>query len=239
LWEVSLVTFPANTEAGVTMVKAATSFRDLPLAPRSRAWDADGADARLRAWAGGEDIDWKKYSKGYMWVDSEDAEKFGSYKLGFADVVNGTLTAIPRGIFACAAVMQGSRGGVNMPDTDRAAVKRHIARYYDKMRTQFEDETIIAPWETEASSFDVGLYTAIGAASDIKADEELTETKRELVSQALETLKALPGASTTAPAAATETEPPADSHGEGSTEDRKAFDDSFAGFLAGVRTAAN
>ena len=41
---------------------------------------------------------------------------------------------------AAAAVMQGSRGGVDLPDNDIQRVKNHLARYYVKM-----DDT--APWD--------------------------------------------------------------------------------------------
>ena len=36
--------------------------------------------------------------------------------------------------------MQGARGGVDLPDSDVARVKGHLAKYYEKM-----DDT--APWE--------------------------------------------------------------------------------------------
>ncbi len=41
---------------------------------------------------------------------------------------------------AAAAVMQGSRGGVDLPKKDNDRVKSHLAKYYRKM-----DDT--APWE--------------------------------------------------------------------------------------------
>ncbi len=56
------------------------------------------------------------------------------------DVVNGRLQAVPRGVMAAAAVMQGSRGGADLPKKDIDRVKSHLAKYYDKMG---ED----APWE--------------------------------------------------------------------------------------------
>ena len=66
--------------------------------------------------------------------------QFGAYKLLIADVVNGKLTAVPRGVMAAGAVMQGSRGGVDLPKDDIERVKSHLAKYYKKM-----DED--APWE--------------------------------------------------------------------------------------------
>jgi hypothetical protein len=43
-------------------------------------------------------------------------------------------------VHAAAAVMQGSRGGINLPGKDIDRVKSHLAKYYAKV-----DET--PPWE--------------------------------------------------------------------------------------------
>ncbi len=69
------------------------------------------------------------------------------YKLQFADVIDGTLTAIPRGIFAVAAVLQGSRGGADIPAGDKDAIKSKVSSYYSAMRKKFDDESITPPWE--------------------------------------------------------------------------------------------
>lgn len=130
--------------------KGATGATDLPIADREHEWDADVADSRVRKWAGGpekEDIDWAKYRRAHFWYNPDMAEDFGGYKLGFADVIDGKLTAIPRGIFAVAAVLQGGRGGVAIPADDVDAVKARAARYYARMREQFDDDGIVPPWE--------------------------------------------------------------------------------------------
>ena len=46
----------------------------------------------------------------------------------------------PGAIMTAGAVMQGSRGGVDLPDDDIDRVQSHLAKYYAKM-----DDT--APWE--------------------------------------------------------------------------------------------
>jgi hypothetical protein len=63
----------------------------------------------------------------------------GVQALLFADVVNGRLVAVPRGIMAAGNVMQGSRGGVDLPKSDIERVKSHLAKYYKKMGDE-------APW---------------------------------------------------------------------------------------------
>lgn len=163
LWEVSLVVFPANLEAQVEQivaVKKVVPFQDLPLASEDRSWDGDAARHRVAKWASSdgsgdkEKIDWSKYRKAFLWYDEEAPENFTSYKFPIADVIDGRLYAVPRGIFAAAAILQGARGGTNLPDEDIEAMKRHLEKYYHKMGRS-------APWEEEknlASLFENWLY---------------------------------------------------------------------------------
>jgi hypothetical protein len=55
-------------------------------------------------------------------------------------VIGGQLRAVPRGVMAAGNVMQGARGGVDIPEGDVDRVKSHLAKYYRKM-----DRT--PPWE--------------------------------------------------------------------------------------------
>jgi hypothetical protein len=118
---------------------AVTAFQDLPLADRDREWDGAAAEKRVRAWADAEDDPNEKYRDAHVWYDADAKQNFTAYKLLIADVVGGKLVAVPRGVFAAAAVMQGSRGGVDLPAKDVDRVKSHLAKYYAKL-----DET--APW---------------------------------------------------------------------------------------------
>ena len=119
-----------------------TSFQDLPLADREREWDGAAADKRVRRWAGAEDEPNEKYRNAHLWYDKENKEKFTAYKLLIADVVGGKLMAVPRGVMAAAAVMQGARGGADLPSGDIERVRSHLAKYYAKM-----NET--APWDRD------------------------------------------------------------------------------------------
>ena len=123
---------------------AVTAFQDLPLADRDRAWDGDAADKRVRKWADATDEPDAKYRDAHVWYDSGNKDQFGAYKLLIADVVDGRLKAVPRGVMAAGNVMQGARGGVDLPKPDIARVESHLAKYYAKM-----GET--APWERDRS----------------------------------------------------------------------------------------
>ena len=109
------------------------SFQDLPLADRDRDWDGAAAEKRVRAWADAEDEPNAKYRDAHLWYDKEKPDNFGSYKLLYADVVDGKLVAGPRGVMAAGNVMQGGRGGVDLPQDDVVKVKSHLAKYYKKM----------------------------------------------------------------------------------------------------------
>ena len=119
---------------------AVTAFQDLPMADRDREWDGDAAERRVREWAGAEDGPNEKYRDAHVWYDAEKKENFTAYKLLIADVVDGRLVAVPRGVMAAGNVMQGSRGGVDLPEKDIDRVKSHLAKYYAKMDDR-------APWE--------------------------------------------------------------------------------------------
>lgn len=133
-------------------VKTVVPFQNFPLAERDRRFDRRGMEQRVRAWADAEDEPNDKYSKAFLWFDTETRDTFGAYKLPIADIVGDEIRAIPRAIFTAAAVIQGARGGVDIPDADVAKVKSHIDKYYAKMRREWDDETIIAPWNRAAGS---------------------------------------------------------------------------------------
>ena len=119
-----------------------TAFQDFPLADRDRDWDGTAAEKRVREWANASDEPNEKYRDAHVWYDHDNKDNFTAYKLLIADVIDGKLKAVPRGVMAAGAVMQGSRGGVDLPDKDIERVKSHLAKYYAKM-----DDT--APWDRD------------------------------------------------------------------------------------------
>lgn len=145
------LSFPASGKTG------------LPMGPPAE-WDGDAAQGRMRTWAGvnGDNAtpaNWSKYGQGFFWK-APGASKLGDFKLPFADVVDGTLTAMPRGIFAAAAAVQGSRGQKpDIPGPDLDGVRSHISAYYKKMKRP-------APWDAKSMSASLyaggQVYTADG-----------------------------------------------------------------------------
>ena len=154
-FEISPVMRGAGLDTATLAVKTATDFGDLPLYDRDYSWNSSAALGRVRKWAssdgsGDKDtMDWAKYSKAFFWYDPDD-ESFGGFKLPFADITDGKLWAVPRGIFAVAGVLQGARGGVDISEVDQDHIKDVVDRYYEKMRETFDDDSIIVPWAKSA-----------------------------------------------------------------------------------------
>ena len=69
-----------------------------------------------------------------------EANKDDKINTIICDAVNGKIVAVPRAVMAAGGIMQGARGGVDIPKSDVDRVKSHLARYYRKM-----DRT--PPWE--------------------------------------------------------------------------------------------
>jgi hypothetical protein len=117
-----------------------TAFQDYPLADGGRHWDGAAAERRIRAWAGATDEPNEKYRDAHVWYDSAKKDNFTAYKLLIADVIDGRVYAVPRAVSAAGGIMDGARGGIDIPPGDVDRVKSHLAKYYQKM-----GET--PPWE--------------------------------------------------------------------------------------------
>jgi hypothetical protein len=119
---------------------AVTNFQDFDLTDADREWDGDAADKRVRKWAKAEDEPNENYRDAHVWYDADDKDNFTAYKLLICDVVGGKLVVVPRAVMAAGGIIQGARGGIDIPEKDVDRVKSHLAKYYSKMgRTP--------PWE--------------------------------------------------------------------------------------------
>lgn len=145
LFEISLVTKAMNPKALVDSFKSFGANTKLPLGSRDKEWDGTQAEARIREFTKSTEIPSEDYRKYFMYFDSEKPENFGSYKLLFADVVDGKPMIMPRAIFAIAGILNGARGGVDIPAEDRNKITTAVNSLYKRMATEFEDESIISP----------------------------------------------------------------------------------------------
>jgi HK97 family phage prohead protease len=200
LWEGSVVTtgYAANGEANVTQTKTvgmieakgACGKSDWPLADRDIEWDAEAAHQHVVAWATKADgtLDESKMKSVHFWYDDSAPGDVASYKLSFCDVTDGTVKAIPKGIFACT----GSHGIQAVKDViagDMMTIKSKISSYYRRMRTEFVDDTLAPMWDQKAVFFRTalerkqwgGLQTLTRSISNIDDLGSMIETYLEML----------------------------------------------------------
>lgn len=133
--------------AGAFSVRT-SGWSGMPIADPGHAWDGSGAADRVFAWAGGPDsVSWSKYARAFLRKDDDaNPETRGAYGFGIADIIDGALTIVPRGVFAAAAAVQGARTGKTPEDAD--AMKSVLRGIYKRMDRE-------APFSLAASAASV------------------------------------------------------------------------------------
>lgn len=118
------------------MVASVTGSVDLPVAPRGTEWDGDAAARRVIDWADGACA---RIERAFMWRDDsvEDCTQRNAWKLGVADVIDGTLAIIPKGVSAAIGAVNGARGGVDIPENEINDVRARL----EEVRTHVSEET--------------------------------------------------------------------------------------------------
>lgn len=176
--EVSLVPAGANGRpllARKSVEKAepnwvATGDRDLEV-DTERAWSGAQAAKRVFEWAGWPDApDPTMARRAFCLYDSANAELKGSYKLGFADIVDGELVAIGAGLSQARARINQVEG---VPDTAIEGAQALLDSYAEQ-----DDNT-----EMDKSGIDSKLAKAIKALQKLRKS---AATKPTEVDAALE-----------------------------------------------------
>ena len=141
LMELSMVAVPCNPEALVVQRSMSAETKDgswkcgasrnLPLGG-DEAWDGPAAEASI--WAhckfDSDKPDTGFARKAFLAYDAADPTKKGSYKLPFAKIEGGRLTAIPSGIRAAASRLPGT----DIPDEVRAKGRAVLDHYEEAMK---------------------------------------------------------------------------------------------------------
>jgi hypothetical protein len=143
-----------------------TGKAGLPLGDRDESWDAQAAKNSLQP---------AQYPDAFFYRDPDmDADQITAYKLGFARNDNG-LKVVWAGITAVAAVLQGGRGGVDIPADEADRIKGKVAAYYSVARAKYDDPSIVPPWEDGGSAC-IDNQTALAALEDTTMGDTATET---------------------------------------------------------------
>ena len=193
LWEISLVSEPANTKAQVTEVKTVVPFQDLPIAVNESGelstteWDVGEAFDRVRAFTeAGEGQDFEAFAKAFFWFESEDPENIESYRLQFADIVDGEIVAIPNGIFEVVSRIKNDPDALGISEEDIKEVENNISRYYDKMAlpNPFGDEDALEETEDGILEEDISEESSsvsfVDRIKSLKGAEEFLRNPRPL-----------------------------------------------------------
>lgn len=121
-------------------VFAVTGSTDLPVGDRERAWDGGAAAGRVfDMCTDGDTLDVECASRAFLLRrDDVDPQNRGAYALGFADVIDGRLTIVPRGV----AALAGGRGvgrvqGVSAEE--RSRLESRVCTLYERVRTVHDD----------------------------------------------------------------------------------------------------
>jgi hypothetical protein len=122
------------------LAAAVIGSTDLPIAARDLEWD--GAGARRRVFElytdEGGNVDTEAVSRAFLYRDADaDPSTMGAYSLGFADVIDGELRIVPRGVAATA----GGRGvgAADIPADEVPGIEARICSLYGQIRD--EDDT--------------------------------------------------------------------------------------------------
>jgi HK97 family phage prohead protease len=190
LWGMNEATVTVSAKSDIAgdvppvAVKRVVPYQDIPLANRTRAWNAAAARRRVRDWAGydpdDEDaMDWSRYRRAFMWYDQSEPTTLQSYKLPYADVMRGQLFAVPRGIFAVAGALQGARTPLDVPEADQERLQVLVSRWYSRMAEEFDDDALVAPWD---KAMPVIMIEAVDVDDDSESKAfNLTAYCRELI----------------------------------------------------------
>jgi hypothetical protein len=109
-----------------------------PTAPKDREWDWSGTD-KLDAIHGHGG--WPAVANAHAWWDpdadgNDPPQQKGAYKLPHHELIDGRLQVVWRGVVAAMTVVNGARGGVDIPDHDRRRVYEHLAEHYAEFDEQ-------------------------------------------------------------------------------------------------------
>jgi hypothetical protein len=136
---------PETVNEEVIQDKAASGSLSLPLAPENTAWSftATDANAILGVKKGEQDknADWSKYASVHFWKDPAQEDKRAGYKLPFAKIIDGSIKAVWHGVAAANVVIQGGRGGADIPAADRPAIISKIKHYYKRFGKPFPSDS--------------------------------------------------------------------------------------------------
>jgi HK97 family phage prohead protease len=172
LFEISFVSLPMNEMAQISYFKSVSGDTELPFASRDYEWNSDEAVNRIREYTDSMEKPSDDYEDYFLYYDDQQEDDLTGYKLPFVDIIDDEPMIVPRAIFAIAGALQGARGGLDIPDSERELIVTIVNNLYERMAQEFNDETLISPLKMEKKQ-DLNLQDV----NDIRSLEKVLKTK--------------------------------------------------------------
>lgn len=159
LTEMAPAEYAAHLEqhnAALTAAVQSGGWAGMPIAPPGTEWDAAAAARRVKAWAGD---DMGKYGKAFLWVDEGNRDNVTAHKFPIADVMDGHLEIVPKGVSAALGALNGAHGGTTIPDADQARMRSILAgiqKRYDPDRDGDDDRSKATDTDHDTYAVDPG-----------------------------------------------------------------------------------
>lgn len=147
--------------------------RDLPVEADGE-WDGAAAEASIFEHAGGDDFDPAVARKGFLAYDASAPKLRGSYKLPFAQLVEGELKAMASGVRAAASRLPDT----DVPDTVRQAA-RGVLDHYEAAMTDGDKAVEALLLKIEPAE----VRTAVAAA--LKAGRRISAATKAALAEAM------------------------------------------------------
>lgn len=112
-------------------INAASHALGLDVASRSTPWDAFNAVERIKQFTNSIEKPSTNYRKFFAYFDSDHTGEFESYKLPFADIVDGTPMVIP----AAMDEIKESLSGLDISNEDKGKIEGLISHYHSNTKT--------------------------------------------------------------------------------------------------------
>lgn len=151
---------------------------DLPI-DDGAPWDGAAARARIFTWAGfdGDNPDPEMARRAFLVYDDAAPELRGSYKLAFADIVNGELTAIGQGLRTAASRLPQTDASAEALDAGRAILDRYFLRLNAASATPADSKAVDVPgWISDNAALGLSYY-ADGFGGDGLVDATIAEAR--------------------------------------------------------------
>jgi len=119
---------------------------------RDTTWDGDAAAAAMARECGGrgENLNATCMGEGFLWRDPDaDAATMGAYKFPVANIFGGQKHIVWSGVTAAASRLDSAEG---IPAADLTRMRSALTTLYDRFAQEFDDDTIVAPWESETAA---------------------------------------------------------------------------------------